>query len=72
MRFEMWVVLTVNPFQYPAVIVPFTTADPAKDPKPTDFKPLCEFDVEVQAKCEYRQYENGSAAISDSKKNRRC
>lgn len=39
--------------QYPAVIVPFSTADPEKDPKRTEFSPLSETDAQVQALCEW-------------------
>lgn len=37
--------------QYPAVIIPFTHADPKLDPKDLDFVPLNPLDVLNEAKC---------------------
>ena len=42
-----------NIFKYPSVIIPFTTADPALDPKDTDFVALSESDAVNEAKCEF-------------------
>ncbi|OJJ50404.1 hypothetical protein ASPZODRAFT_13485 [Penicilliopsis zonata CBS 506.65] len=41
-----------NAMDYPAVIIPFTTADPEKDPRATDFKPLSADDERIQAQYE--------------------
>lgn len=38
-------------YQYPSVIIPFTTADPSLDPKDTDFLALSEADSINEAKC---------------------
>jgi amidase len=37
--------------QYPAVILPFSQADPEKDPVDEGFKPLHEADAKNQAMC---------------------
>ncbi len=42
-----------NNTQYPSVIIPFTHADPALDPKDTDFIPLSAADIENEAKCRF-------------------
>jgi amidase len=39
--------------QYPAVIMPFTHADPAKDPVDAEFKPANETDAKNQALCKF-------------------
>lgn len=38
--------------QYPAVILPYSTVDPAKDPKEFQFEPRSELDQELGALCE--------------------
>jgi len=40
--------------QYPAVVIPYSTADPKLDPVDEEFVPMHDLDKMVQELCEYK------------------
>jgi hypothetical protein len=49
--------------KYPAVIIPFTTANPEVDLEDVSFVPMHDLDAEVQALCEWSTFSRHASLI---------